>query len=181
MEAGEILLRRGLLERAAVARLARSADERFQHDRQGGRAGLRQRRRRAAGVGRRSRDRICRPERRADRSLSAVELPAAIDLPRHAVSPASGERQPGRRHERSVRSLSAGRSRRGDRPVGDSRAGPAPGHRQADQDAPGRRQRDDRRPDGATAETTASSCSTRSKPTVPSCPRWPRRRRSSGW
>ena len=53
--------------------------------------------------------------------------------------------------------------------------------RPADQDPPRRRQRDGRRPDGRSRTRRTSSCSTRSRPTTASSPKRPRRRRSSGW
>ena len=93
---------------------------------------------------------------------------------RHSVFPIERhERHAASRDQRSVRSLSARRAERHDRPDDRAGAGPARADRPADQSPSGRRQRDDRRPDGRSRTRKTSSFSTTSTSTAESFRRGP--------
>ena len=183
MEAGEILLRRGLLTPEQLARVRSAAGRRSarRSDRGRTRAWSRKRRRCEAladAVGARLR----RPGRNAGRPLAAADVSAALHSPAVAVSRPSAQRHARRRHERSVRSLSARRTRRRHRP--DDRAGA----RLASANWPSSSRRTSasaaKRSKGSSRSRprpkTASNSSARSRPTAPNFRRWPKRRRSFG-
>ncbi len=149
MEAGEILAEAWFARRAATGPGPQPPG--------GGHAHRSDRRRDGSGQ---RRGRAARPSARKSASISSTwPRPTSISrcwarfppklIHRQSLFPI--RRDNGslrRRHERSVRSLSAGRAERRHRPDRRAGAGLQARDRQADQDAPGRRQRDGRRPDG---------------------------------
>ena len=152
MEAGEILLTKGLLDERQLQTLREAHQNGARLDQVAVQLGFVSERDVLGALGEQlGIDFVDLTQAEVDLSLLAEFPPKLIH--RHSIFPI--RREAGRdrgRHQRPLRSLCAGRSgrrHRRDRPPG---AGRRQRDRQARQDAPGRRQRDDRRPAGSAQE-----------------------------